>query len=359
MISIQNLKNKIKKFSRVKLSFLPTPFEKLNNLSAIFENYNIFIKRDDQTGLAFGGNKTRKLEFIMADVLRQKANCIVTWAGVQSNWCRQLTAAARKLKIKPILLLFKKHAFSKEYDGNLLLDFILDAEIKIIEVEKERKTIEFDGVKDFVQEIVKREKQKGNNPYIAPIGGSLIEGSMTVPLGAIAYVEVFLELYEQAMTEKIKIDSIVIATGSGSTQAGLIVGAKLLSPETKIIGICVSDEKETMRKYVKSIIDHTLLAININEKIEDEEIIVFDDYLKEGYGVLNQEITQAIALLAQEEGVFLDPVYTGKAMAGMLDLIKKGYFKEGENIVFLHTGGTPALFPYRKKLISFLKKKSG
>jgi D-cysteine desulfhydrase family pyridoxal phosphate-dependent enzyme len=309
--------------------------------------------------LAFGGNKTRKLEFIMADVLHQKANCVITWAGVQSNWCRQLTAAAKKLKIKPVLLLFKKPAFSKEYDGNLLLDLILDAEIKIIEVEKEKKTMELSDVKDFVEEIVKKEKQKGNTPYIAPIGGSLVEGSMSVPLGAIAYLEVFLELYEQTMAEKIKIDSVIIATGSGSTQAGLIIGAKLLSPWTRIVGICVSEDKETMRKYVKNIIEHTLSAINIKEKIEDKEIIVFDDYLKEGYGVLNQEVAQAIAFLAREEGIFLDPVYTGKAMAGMLDLIKNGYFREGENIVFLHTGGTPALFPYREKFISFLKKKLG
>jgi len=358
MMAINELKNELKKFHRVKLSFLPTPFEKLKNFSAIFRNYNIFIKRDDQTGLAFGGNKTRKLEFIMADVLRQKADCIITWAGVQSNWCRQLVAAAKKLKVKPVLLLFKKPAFSKEYDGNLLLDFILDAEIRIIEVEKEKKTLELKDVRNIIENIVKEEKQKGNNPYIAPIGGSLVEGSMTAPLGAIAYMEAFLELYEQALAEKIKIDSIVIATGSGSTQAGLIVGAKILSPKTKIVGISVSEDKKTMRKYVKSIAEHTLSEINIKEKIEDEEIIIFDDYLKEGYGVLNQEVAQAIAFLAREEGIFLDPVYTGKAMAGMLDLIKKEYFKEGENIVFLHTGGTPALFPYREKFMFFLREKT-
>jgi 1-aminocyclopropane-1-carboxylate deaminase/D-cysteine desulfhydrase-like pyridoxal-dependent ACC family enzyme len=179
---------------------------------------------------------------------------------------------------------------------------------------------------------------------------------MHIPFGAIAYIEAFLELYEQAIIEKIKIDSIVLATGSGSTQAGLLVGAKILSPKTKIIGISVSEDKETMKKYIKIIADHAFSEMNIKKEIEYEDIIVFDDYLKEGYGILNREVTQAISLLAREEGILLDPVYTGKAMVGMIDLIEKGYFEEGENIIFLHTGGNPALFPYKDKIISFLKE---
>lgn len=357
MNPIDNLKEKLKKFKRIKLSFLPTPFERLENLSLMFER-NIFIKRDDQTGLAFGGNKTRKLEFIMADVLEKKADCIITWAGVQSNWCRQLVASSKKLKIRPVLILFKKPPFTDDFDGNLLLDYIMDAEIKIIEVEKNKKTLELKDIEDIVENVVKEEKRKGYNPYVAPIGGSLVEGSMTSPLGAIAYIEAFLELYEQSKELKINIDSVVVATGSGSTQAGLLVGAKILSPETKIIGISVSEEKEKMRDYVRKIAEHTLSEINIKDKIEDDEIIVFDEYLNEGYGVLNKEIADAIAIVAKEEGIFLDPVYTGKAMAGMIDLIVKGYFKESENIVFFHTGGTPAIFPYRKEIISFLTKEN-
>ena len=228
---------------------------------------------------------------------------------------------------------------------------------KIIEVEKEQKIMELKDIEEIVKEVANEEKRKGRNPYIAPIGGSLIEGSMHIPFGAIAYMEAFLELYEQALTEKVKIDSIIVATGSGSTQAGLLVGATLISPETKIVGISVSEDKETMKRYVKTIGDRTFSEIGIKEELNYENIIVFDEYLKEGYGILNKEVTEAIGFLAREEGILLDPVYTGKAMAGMIDLIKKGYFKEGENIVFLHTGGTPALFPYREQIISFLKEK--
>ena len=179
---------------------------------------------------------------------------------------------------------------------------------------------------------------------------------MTEPLGAISYTNAFLEIVEQAKKQKVEIDAIVLATGSGSTQAGLVVGAKALGGRTKVIGISVSSSRDSMVKLVSEIAATEINSLGLKMSIDPAEIIVFDDYVGEGYGLLNKETVEAIRLTAETEGVMLDPVYTGKAMAGLIDLIKKGYFKKGETIVFLHTGGTPALFPYREKLIEFLKE---
>lgn len=179
---------------------------------------------------------------------------------------------------------------------------------------------------------------------------------MVKPWGAMGYVNAFLEIIPQAASLNAKVDAVVFATGSGSTHAGLLVGAKLLSPQTKVIGISVSETKETMARYVRTITESSLELLGEPSEVQDKEIIVFEDYLKEGYGILNQDVAEAIRAVAETEGILLDPVYTGKAMTGLIDLVRKDYFEEGANIVFLHSGGTPALFPYRDKLLDFLKK---
>jgi len=354
VISEKELKQRIAKFPRLKLTDLPTPLEEAQALSAKLGGPRILIKRDDQTGIAFGGNKGRKLEFIMADAVKKKADVIVTWAGVQSNWCRQLAAAARKLGIKPILVLSKRPGLPADYDGNLLLDYILDAEIRLVEAAPGKSATE--EVMAVVDRVVREEKEKGHKPYLVSVGGSAVGGSMTEPLGAISYTNAFLEIVEQAKKQKLEIDAIVLATGSGSTQAGLVVGAKALGGKTKVIGISVSSSRDSMVKLVSEIAATEINSLGLKMSIDPAEIIVFDDYVGEGYGLLNKETVEAIRLTAETEGVMLDPVYTGKAMAGLLDLTKKGYFKKGETIVFLHTGGTPALFPYREKLMEFLKE---
>jgi 1-aminocyclopropane-1-carboxylate deaminase/D-cysteine desulfhydrase-like pyridoxal-dependent ACC family enzyme len=170
------------------------------------------------------------------------------------------------------------------------------------------------------------------------------------------YVNAFREIFEQAASRSIQVDAVVFATGSGATHAGLLVGAKLLSPQTKVVGISVSETKETVARYVRTIAEPSLEILGESSEVQDEEIIVFEDYLKEGYGILNQEVAEAIRVVAETEGILLDPVYTGKAMTGFTDLVRKGYFDRGANVVFVHTGGTPALFPYREKLRSFLEK---
>jgi len=317
----------------------------------------LFFKRDDQTGLAFGGNKARKLEYIMADALSKQADTIITWAGVQSNWCRQTAAAANKLNLRPVLVLFKRPSLPSEYDGNLLLDFIFDSDIRLVEKQEGQKMMEYEGVKEIVDAVAEEFRNEGHQPYIAPIGGSLPEASMDEPWGAVGYVRGFVEISEQTASQGIGADAVVFATGSGSTQGGLLVGAKLVSPMTKIVGISVSETRETMTDYVRNISEKTMDLLEQPQSIADDDIIVFEEYLRDGYGILDQKVVDAIRLVAETEGILLDPVYTGKAMSGFLDLVEKGYFEKGSNVVFLHSGGTPALFPYRKELRELMEER--
>lgn len=352
--SIPEIKKKIEDFPKKDLIPLPTPFQKLENLSLALGGPDIYMKRDDLTGLAFGGNKSRKLEFIIQDALNKNADVIITWASVQSNWCLQTAAAARKFGIKPILLLFKTYDLPEEYDGNLLLDYILDAEVRIREAEK-GKVVKKEDVEKIVEEVENEVKEQRYTPYIVPIGGSMIGGSMEKPLGAISYVNAFVELLEQAERQGLKINYILHSTGSGGTQGGLAVGAKALKEDIKVLGISVSDDKESFGKEVLTIAHDTVKALGLDLSLEREDIIIFDEYIKEGYGIVNREVSEAIRFVAIKEGIFLDPVYTGKAMAALIDLVNKGYFKKEDKIVFFHTGGTPALFPNKHNLVNFLK----
>lgn len=353
-VSTSEVKKKIANFPRKSLIFLPTPLYKLENLTQALSGPQIYIKRDDLTGLAFGGNKSRKLEFIIQDVLNKKADVIITWASLQSNWCLQTATAARKFGIKPILLLFKTYDLPEECDGNLLLDFIVEADIRIKEAAK-GKVVSAEAVEEIIEEVENEVKEWGYTPYVAPIGGSMPGGSMDKPLGAISYVNAFVEAMDQAKEQSIEFTHILHATGSGGTQAGLAVGAKALSEKIKVLGISVSDEKESFGKEVLTISQETVKALGLDLKIKKEDVIVLDEYIKEGYGVVNKEVAEAIRLVSIKEGIFLDPVYTGKAMAALIDLVKKGYFKKSDNVLFFHTGGTPALFPNKHQFVSLLK----
>jgi D-cysteine desulfhydrase family pyridoxal phosphate-dependent enzyme len=351
--SIPEINKKILKFPKKDLIHLPTPFKKLENLTKELGGPNIYIKRDDMTGLAFGGNKSRKLEFIMQDVLDKKADAIITWAGLQSNWCLQTAAAARKFGITPILILFNVYDLPAEYDGNLLLDFILSSDIKIREIGK-GSILHMEDVDEILEEAAKEVKERGNTPYIAPIGGSAAGGSMRDPLGAISYVNAYVELIKQVEIEGMDVDYIIHASGSGGTQAGLAVGAKALSDKAKVLGVSVAEEKNTYADYVLDIAADTVTALDIKLEIEKDDIIVFDEYLGEGYGEVNKEVAEAIRQMSMKEGIFLDPVYTGKAMVALMDLVQKGYFEKEDNVVFFHTGGTAALFPNKQKLGKYL-----
>jgi L-cysteate sulfo-lyase len=346
----EEIRNRLASFPRCPVSSGPTPLERMENLSREF-GANLYIKREDMTGLAFGGNKARKLDFIMADAIRKGATSIVTWAGVQSNWCRQVAAAARKFNIKPVLLLFNREGLPSEIDGNLLLDHLLGADVHVTELSADQDMSDIDGLRPILDDIVEKERVAGRRPYVAPIGGSLTGGSMTEPLGAIAYVNAMVEILDQADALKLRIDYIVSASGSGSTHAGLITGAKLLSPDTRIIAISVGHSSDKMAYLVKQIALEALQVLGCDAQIGGHEVIVRDQYFGLGYGLLNPETVRAMRMVAEVEGILLDPVYSGKAMVGLLDLLDQGYFTRGKNIVFVHTGGTPALFPYREALL--------
>ncbi|MFZ2053948.1 MAG: D-cysteine desulfhydrase family protein [Candidatus Aminicenantales bacterium] len=352
-VHLDALKQKISVFPRRDLIHRPTPLRRLDRLTKELGGPEIWIKRDDLTGLAFGGNKSRKLEFIIADALNQGAEVIITWASLQSNWCLQTAAAARRYGLRPILLLFNTSDLAPEYDGNLLLDRILDADIRIRKAEK-GKIVSLEYVAEVLEEVVNEVREWGHTPYVVSVGGSMTGWSMIKPWGAIAYLEAFVETFEQTREAGAGLTHIVHATGSGSTQAGLAVGAKSMEENVRVIGISVSERREAFGPIVRKIGQETAEALELDISLTDRDIIIMDEYVKEGYGTVNKDTAEAIRLLFVTEGIVLDPVYTGKAMAALVDLVRKGYFQKGDRVVFFHTGGTPALFPYRKALVEFL-----
>jgi L-cysteate sulfo-lyase len=353
---IKDVLERVDRFPRVELLHLPTPLRKLERLSARLGGPEIFVKRDDMTGLAFGGNKSRKLEFIVRDMLEKKADVVITWASLQSNWCMQTAAAARTFGIKPILVLFKPADAQATADGNVLLDVILDADIRILEAEK-GKVVRSAQAMEVLDEAAREVREKGQRPYLVPVGGSLVRGDMEHPLGAIAYVVSFAEMLMQMRSANIEPDYVVHATGSGGTQAGLVVGAKALTTGCRIIGVSVSDPKGPFSDDVLEIARATDDALGLGLEVLAGDIVVFDEYIGEGYGIVDKAVAETIRLVFQTEGIVLDPIYTAKAMIGLIDLVKTGFFKPTDKVLFVHTGGTPALFPNGEKIFRFLMEK--
>lgn len=353
LYSVNDLKARLSRFPRKNLISLPTPLHKLERLSAELGGPNLFMKRDDLTGLAFGGNKSRKLEYIIQDALDKKAEVIITWGSLQSNWCLQTAAAAKRFGLEPVLVLFKTYELPDGPDGNLLLDFLVGADVRIRQAQK-GKVIDPEHVRSYLESVTAQFRDKGRRPYLVSVGGSAVFGSMDKPLGAISYVQAMVELWDQAAEQGIKIDAVVLATGSGGTQAGLTVAAKSLDPRVKVVGISVSDEKEAFAEAVLAIGRETEQALGLDLGLARQDVIVLDDYLQDGYGAVTKDVSRAVRTVFQTEGVVLDPVYTAKAMIGLLDLTGRGYFQKGENIVFMHTGGTPALFPFGRSLLKNL-----
>jgi D-cysteine desulfhydrase family pyridoxal phosphate-dependent enzyme len=346
----------VERFPRVDLIHRPTPLRKLERLSARLGGPELYVKRDDLTGLAFGGNKSRKLELIVRDMIEKKADVVITWAGFQSNWCMQTAAAAKTFGIKPVLILFKTAEQPAAADGNVLLDVILDADIRLMEAEKGRLVRSVQAM-EILDEAGREARAQGHRPYLVPVGGSLVRGDMDKPLGAVAYTACFAELLDQMRAEGAEPDYVVHATGSGGTQAGLVVGARALAGECRVLGISVSDPKGPFSDDVLEIARAADEALGLGLDILAGDVIVFDEYLGEGYGIVDRSIAETIRLVFQTEGIVLDPVYTAKAMNGLIDLIRTGFFKPTDKVVFIHTGGTPALFPNRDKLFAFLAGK--
>ncbi len=321
--------------SRVHLAQLPTPVQELKRLSVDLAGPRILIKRDDQTGLAFGGNKTRKLEFLIADALACGADTVITAGASQSNHCRQTAAAAAHVGLRCILVLGGIEPQAQT--GNLLLDNLLGAEIHWTGRERRGERME---------EIAEASRRKGHNPYIIPYGGSNAKG-------AIGYVVAMIEFLEQVSREGRAVDSIVFASSSGGTQAGLVVGAKLGGYEGKIIGVSVDKGERGDLPYeleLAKLGTEVAHEIGTSMDLTEADFTVDFRYLGGGYGVVGALERKAIRLLATTEGILLDPVYTARAFGGMIDMIKKGVFEPDETVLFWHTGGAPALFGYAREL---------
>ncbi|MCW4015648.1 MAG: D-cysteine desulfhydrase family protein [Candidatus Bathyarchaeota archaeon] len=312
----------------------PTPLQKMPRLSKALNGPRLFVKRDDMTDLAFGGNKARKLEFLFADAQNKGADVVICVGAIQSNCVCMVAAAARRLGIKPVLVLVGEEP--EVYDGNLLLDKMLSAEIHFIEGYGPH-------VDDYMNRLAEQYKKQGHHPYVIPAGASL---PLTVPGYALAMEELVNQFHELGET----IDYIVCACGTGGTQAGLIFGTKLLDTKAKILAASVFASKTDAANTVAGLVNRSAKLFGVGVSIVPEDVAVFDDYIKEGYGIINNEVTSALKLVAHTEGIFLDPIYTGKAMVMLIDLIKKGYFKADDNVVFFHTGGLPALFLYKTEL---------
>ena len=321
----------LEKFQRIKLGHFPTPIEHLKNITKYLDGPNIFIKRDDCTGLATGGNKTRKLEYLMPDAIKKNATLIITIGAVQSNHARQTAAACALLGLKCLIVLEQRLEDAPATymnSGNVFLNKILGAEILICP-----RNI---NVEDFAKEVVEKKKQNNEKPYFIPVGGSN-------EIGELGYVECMREIIENETQNNFT--HIILASGSGGTHSGSIVGKNYYKKNFNIIGISVKDQKKIQEEKVFKLAKNASKLIKCKEPSK-EEILVFDEYVGEGYGIPTKGMKEAVKLLATKEGILLDPVYSGKCFNGLVDLVEKKYFSDKDKILFIHTGGSVSLHAY-------------
>ena len=322
------------RFPRVSLGHLPTPLEPMDRLSEELGGPRIWVKRDDCTGLSSGGNKTRKLEFLIADAIEQGADTIITQGATQSNHARQTAAAATKVGMEcHILLEDRTGSNDKNYNlnGNVLLDRLHGATIS--------KRPNGADMNSEMDQLAARLKESGKNPYIIPGGGSNA-------IGALGYVNCARELVDQSESNGLKIDALVHATGSSGTQAGLVTGLAAIKSDIHLLGIGVRAPQEKQEGMVYDLAVRTAEYLGTGVSIDRASVRANCDYVGSGYGAPTEGMVNAVKLLARTEGLLFDPVYSGKGLDGLLDQIQKGYFAGMDNVVFLHTGGSAALFGY-------------
>ncbi len=313
---------------RTKFALLPTAIESMPRLTAALNGPRLWVKRDDQTGLAMGGNKTRKLEFVLAEAQAHGARTLITVGAAQSNHARQTAALAKKFGLDCILVLSGKEP--ELYTGNLLLDKLLGAEII---------WSRYEDREDVLKRTFEDAWAAGRRPHLIPLGASDAVGTM-------GYYFAFQEMLEQQKD----FDWIVVASSSGGTQAGLALGASTADWPGKVLGISIDLPQRELQEKVASLVNQAADKYLLDTALKPEQILVNDDYLGAGYGVLGEREVEAIQLFARFEGIFLDPVYTGRAAAGLIDLIRKGFFTRDDRVLFWHTGGQPALFGDRYTL---------
>ena len=326
--------------SRFPLAHLPTPIEPMKRLSESLGGPDLWIKRDDQTGLATGGNKTRKLEVLIADALNLGADVVLTVGAAQSNHCRQTAAAAARAGLGCVLVLAGNALPREQWSGNLFLDDLLGARVW------------WAGDQDplaALESAAATERASGRVPYVIPYGGSNA-------VGALAYALAFQELWNQSEqmfgAGNPFFDKIVFATSSGGTQAGLVVGAKSCGYIGRVWGISVDKTGGDLRNIVTDLLVPTSEHLGLELSFDPDDVVIDDGHLGPGYGIVTSAEKEAIRLTASLEGILLDPVYTGRAMAGLLDLVRRGVIQDKERVLFWHTGGIPALFAYAGELMN-------
>jgi D-cysteine desulfhydrase family pyridoxal phosphate-dependent enzyme len=322
------------KFSRIPLAHLPTRIEHLARLSETLGGSQIYCKRDDQTGLGFGGNKTRKLEYLLGDAMQHGAKTLVSMGAIQSNHCRQVAAVAARAGLDCIVVLSGTPPAITT--GNLYLDQLFGAEVVWAERENRQQVLE---------ETVKHAQETGRAPYMIPYGGSN-------EIGVMGYYEAMRELRDQEQQLGLNFDWIVTASSSGGTQAGMLLGALAWQFRGRVLGIAIEGSVEELGLIIRDLVNEAIVKNELDYSLDEEMIQVNDSYTGAGYGVMGDPEVEAIRMFANLEGLLLDPVYTGRAAAGLIDLVRKGYFAKDEKVLFWHTGGTPALFaePYLSKL---------
>jgi L-cysteate sulfo-lyase len=324
------------RFPRVRFAHLPTPLEPMPNLARLLGGPQLYAKRDDCTGLATGGNKTRKLEFLIGDAQAQGADTVITHGAVQSNHVRQTAAAACRYGLKCAALLERRvpgHSPEYETTGNVLFDRLFGADLRFVEADTD-----MDGA---CVELAEAIRERGGKPYYIPGGGSS-------PVGALGYVDAALELLTQANAMGVRIDCVVHGTGSTGTQSGLVCGLEGANAGIDVLGICVRRPAPAQEEAVFRTASATAEHVGIKGGLERARIMANGDYVGPGYGIPTAGTIEAIRLAAATEGLLLDPVYSGKAMAGLIDLCRSGFFTRDQNVVFLHTGGAAALFAYER-----------
>jgi L-cysteate sulfo-lyase len=332
----------LSRFPRVALGHLDTPLEPMPRLSALLGGPDLWIKRDDCTGLATGGNKTRKLEFLMADAQRQGADTIITQGATQSNHARQTVAAAVLLGMKCIVLLEDRTGNTNPdylHSGNVFFDRLMGAPTRTYPGGTDMNA----AMKTVADEVA----AAGGKPYVIVGGGSN-------PIGALGYVNCAFEIVAQANARQLVVDCVVHATGSAGTQAGLVAGFEGMRSGIDVLGIGVRVPREQQEANVYKLACATADLLGMSGAVARERVMANCDYVGDGYGKQTPGMVEAVTLLARTEAILLDPVYTGKGMAGLIDLIRKGHFRKGQNIVFVHTGGAVGLFGYMDAFQSVL-----
>jgi L-cysteate sulfo-lyase len=326
-------------FPRVRLAHLPTPLEPLDRISKLLAGPRLWIKRDDCTGLSTGGNKARKLEFVLGDAISTGADTVVTAGAWQSNHSRQTAAAAARLGLKCHLMLWNLTGHSKrEYlrNGNILLDRLHGATIHELAGLDGTDVITY--LNGEVDKCTQRLREQGARPYAIPVGASN-------PTGALGYVECARELVAQAKEAGLKIDVIVHRSGSAGTQAGLVAGLAVMDAQIDVIGIGGGESPTELEEMAFRMATETASLLGKPAAVKRSAVVATDPNPIQ-YGRLTSEISEVIDLFARNEGILVDPVYTAPALVGMIELIRQGKFRRGSNVVFIHTGGTASLFSY-------------